>query len=97
MAGNKVVARYRDGRVIKGSTTDFIPTRDVFHVHPEGGGLGVPVRHTELKAIFFVRDYAGNPEHRVKNEYDTSTAQDRSAPGWMKLPPNSGAGMTSSR
>ena len=72
MPGNKVVARFRDGKTIKGTTTDFIPTRDTFHVHPEGGGVGVPVKHSDLKAIFFVRDYAGDPGHRPKNEYDTS-------------------------
>ena len=72
MPGNKVVARFRDGKTIKGTTTDFIPTRDTFHVHPEGGGVGVPVKHGDLKAIFFVRDYAGDPGHRPKNEYDTS-------------------------
>jgi hypothetical protein len=72
MAGNKVVARFRDGRVIKGATTDFIPTRDNFHVQQEGGGQVVLVKHADLKAIFFVRDYAGNPAHRNKNEYDTS-------------------------
>ena len=72
MASNRVVARYRDGRMIKGTTTDFLPTRDTFHVHPEGGGAAVVVRHGDLKAIFFVRDYAGNPAHRPKNQYDAS-------------------------
>jgi hypothetical protein len=70
MPGNKVVARYRDGKVIKGSTTDFLPTRDTFHVHPEGGGAAQVVKHGDLKAIFFVRDFAGNPAHRDKNEFD---------------------------
>ena len=70
MAGNRVVARYLDGKVIKGTTTDFLPTRDVFHVHPEGGGAAVAVKHGDLKAIFFVRDLAGNPAHRSRNEFD---------------------------
>jgi len=70
MAGNRVVARYRDGKMIKGTTTDFLPTRDTFFVHPEGGGAPVLVRHGDLKAIFFVRDFAGDPAHRAKNEFD---------------------------
>lgn len=70
MAGNKVVARFRDGRIVKGTTTDFLPARDAFHVHPEGGGAPVTVKHADLKAIFFVRDFAGNPAHRPKNEFD---------------------------
>ena len=74
MAGNKVVARYRDGRMVKGVTTDFLPTRDFFHVAPDGGGNPIPVRHGELKAIFFVRDFAGDPAHRTTNQFDASRA-----------------------
>ena len=59
---NKVVARYLDGRVIKGTTQDFIPTRSFFHVIPSEGGASVQVRLDELKAVFFVKDWAGNPE-----------------------------------
>ena len=29
---NKVVARYADGRIVKGTTADFVPTKDSFHV-----------------------------------------------------------------
>lgn len=71
MASNKVVARYRDGRMVKGVTTDFLPTRDFFHVQAEGSGP-VLVRHGELKAIFFVRDFAGNPGHKASNVFDAS-------------------------
>ena len=72
MAGNKVVARYRDGRMVKGLTTDFLPNRDFFHVAPDEGGNPVTVRHGELKAIFFVRDYEGDATHRPTNEFDSS-------------------------
>lgn len=69
MAGNRVVARYRDGRLIKGTTADFLPTRDVFHVQTEDGAI-TEVRHAELKAIFFVRDFLGNREHQKSNRFD---------------------------
>ena len=72
MAGNKVVARYLDGRTLKGVTTDFLPTRDVFHVAVEGGGPPVAIRHADLKAIFFVRDLVGNPNHAARNEFDSA-------------------------
>ena len=29
---NKVVARFADGRVVKGMTLDFSPEKDLFHV-----------------------------------------------------------------
>jgi hypothetical protein len=41
---NKVVARYLDGRVIKGTTQDFIPSRSFFHVILSPGTPGVQVR-----------------------------------------------------
>lgn len=70
MVGNRVVARYRDGRMVKGVTTDFGPAREFFHVAPEGGGAPVTVRHADLKAVFFVRDFSGDPGHRKQNEFD---------------------------
>jgi hypothetical protein len=61
---NKIVVRYRDGRVLKGQTADFLPTRPAFHVVPadQTGEDTVVVRVLleELKAAFFVRDFTGN-------------------------------------
>lgn len=72
MAGNRVVARYRDGRMVKGTTLDFLPTRGQFHVSPDGGGAPVPVNVADLKAVFFVRDFAGDPKHLKSNDFDAS-------------------------
>lgn len=71
MAGNRVVAHYRDGRLVKGSTADFLPTRDVFHIALESGGAPVPVQISDLKAVFFVRDLAGRPGQPKRNEFDS--------------------------
>ena len=68
MAGNRVVARFRDGRTVKGTTTDFLPTRDTLHIHTDG--RVDLVRLSELKALFFVRDLVGDPGHQVSNEFD---------------------------
>lgn len=70
MIGNKVVARYRDGRVVKGVTTDFGPAREFFHLTLEGAVAPLTIRHADLKAVFFVRDFAGDPGHRKKNEFE---------------------------
>jgi hypothetical protein len=62
LPGNKVVARFLDGRMVKGITHDFAPNKDKFHVF-EGGDTtsrGTPVSPDGLKAVFFVKDYAGN-------------------------------------
>ncbi len=70
MAGNRVVAHYRDGQLLKGTTVDFLTAREVFHIAPEGGGPPVAVRHGELKALFFVRDLTGNPALRDRNDFE---------------------------
>jgi hypothetical protein len=64
MAIHKVVVRFQDGRLLKGSTADFIPNKDLFHLSPADappGAKPVEVRFVELKALFFVRDFAGKP------------------------------------
>jgi len=66
MEPSKIVARYRDGRTVKGTTQNFFPNKPVFHVNRHGGtGSGdlIEVKLAELKAIFFVRDFTGNPKH----------------------------------
>jgi len=57
---NLVVARYRNGQVVKGYTRDFFPDRPLFHVLPKGSAQSVPVKTAELKGVFFVRDLLGN-------------------------------------
>jgi hypothetical protein len=64
----KVVVAYLDGRRLKGYTNDFSPVRDQFFLFPDGvepkpGDRGTSVRIAELKALFFVKDFAGNPAH----------------------------------
>ncbi len=62
---NLVVAKYRDGRMIKGVTYNFGSEKRVFHVIPvaeekkEGMQRGVEVVIPELKAIFFVKSLEG--------------------------------------
>jgi len=70
MAGNRVVAHHRDGRLVKGSTTDFLPTRDTLHIHTEESVE--TVRLAELKALFFVRDLIGDPARQHSNEFDVN-------------------------
>ncbi len=64
----KVVVAYLDGRRLKGYTNDFSPMRDQFFLFPEGqeplpGNRGTPVKLAELKALFFVKQFAGDSTH----------------------------------
>ena len=61
---NRVVAHLVNGRLVKGTTQDFFPNRPVFHVLPAEGGAQVEVRCKQLKALFFVRDFAGDHARR---------------------------------
>jgi hypothetical protein len=70
---NKVVARYTDGRLIRGVTFDFQPDRTKFHVNVADAARDakpVEVLTAELKAVFFVRDLAGNPQHEECKEFN---------------------------
>ena len=72
---NKVVARFADGRLVKGTTADFFPTKDSFHVSEATAPTGsnpVEISTKDLKALFFVKDFAGDRDHVEKNEFDPS-------------------------
>ncbi len=59
---NLVVARYTDGRVLKGVTQDFSPNRGIFHIHSDGDAADtVELRFKQLKALFFVSSLEGDP------------------------------------
>jgi hypothetical protein len=67
----KVVVRYRNGRVIKGFTQDFFPNKNHLHLFPvdNPSGQAIEVLVKELKAVFIVRDFFGNPEYDDRKEY----------------------------
>ena len=61
---NKVVVRFRDGHLLKGSTADFVPNKDRFHLSPTdapSAAKPMELRFAEIKALFFVREFAGKP------------------------------------
>jgi hypothetical protein len=69
----KIVARYLDGRVIKGTSLNFSPSRGMFVLRPVGAPpedepLTIALR--ELKAVFFVRDFGGNPNYNDRKEFN---------------------------
>ena len=71
---NRVVARFLDGRVLKGTTADFLPTRPQFHVAvpPHGGGAAqsVEIKLAELKAVFFVKDLIGDAAYNEGKAFE---------------------------
>ena len=68
---NRVVARFADGRVLKGTTQDFSVSRDSFHViPPETGATPVRVNIPTLKAVFFVKDHTGDKDYNEKKAFE---------------------------
>ena len=68
--GSPVVARFTDGRVLKGTTRDFSPQKAIFHLsiwgEPNAKAITVPVG--ALKGLFFVKSYEGDPKHVEDND-----------------------------
>lgn len=72
---NKVVVRFADGRIVKGTTADFVATRDLFHVNvmtDAAGAKPIEIHLKDLKALFFVKDFTGDSQHVHSNSFDPS-------------------------
>lgn len=70
---NKVAAHFQDGRVLKGTTSDFTPMRPVFHLREwMGGGAGrlCEIHLEQLKGLFFLRDLEGDLGHAKSNLFE---------------------------
>jgi len=66
MEPSKIVARYQNGKILKGYTQNFFPNKPIFHLNllgASGSGDLVEVNLEDLKAVFFVRDFTGNAKH----------------------------------
>jgi hypothetical protein len=75
MPQNLVIARYQDGRVLKGFSVDFLPTKEAFHPTLAGtppASKPVEIRLSELKAVFFVKALEGNQQYQEHKEFPPS-------------------------
>lgn len=77
--GNRVVAHFQDGRVLKGVTQDFAPLKTSFHLFVDGEETGRPltVPVGALKGLFFVKTYEGDRRHEVRYDYERARQQGR--------------------
>jgi hypothetical protein len=67
----KVIARYTHDGMIKGMTHDFFPNKDRFHIITTGHPSGKPkeVMLKDLKAVFVVRTFEGDPGYIGRKKY----------------------------
>ncbi|HUS46810.1 MAG TPA: hypothetical protein VM098_01730 [Phycisphaerae bacterium] len=72
METHKIVVRFLNGRVTKGHTTNFSPTAPHFVLTPVDTHPSPRPELVELnmlKAVFFVRDFAGNRAYHDKKDF----------------------------
>jgi hypothetical protein len=69
----KIIARFVDGRVMKGFVHDFLPNKPSFHMYPPpdspASQQAVEVAVDDLKAVYFVRDFVGDPKYQERKEF----------------------------
>jgi hypothetical protein len=66
----KVVARFRDGRLVRGYTADFHPSRPQLHLSAEPHSNDTLILQlSQLKALFFVRDFAGDQNRVDRHDF----------------------------
>ena len=68
----KTVVHYKDGRILKGYTSDFMPHREVFQLAASDSpdASVEEIWAPDLKAVFFVKDLVGNPRQVDSQEFD---------------------------
>jgi hypothetical protein len=75
-AMNKVRVLFADGTTVKGTTADFVPTRELFHLNvmtDTAGAKPIEINTRDLKAVFFVKDFKGDSQHVESNAFDPSS------------------------
>jgi hypothetical protein len=67
----KIVVHTKQGKIYKGVTHDFEPAGEAFHFLPaEGGGVPMKFAVSDLKALFWVKDYLGNRQFVARQEFE---------------------------
>jgi len=75
MEPNRVVVKFKGNTISKGKTNDFFPNKTQFHLEDMNGDI-VEISIEDLKAVFFVKDFEGNKDHK-DNYSDEITAGGR--------------------
>jgi len=68
----KIIARFVDGRIMKGYVHDFLPNKPRFHMYPpdtQAPQQAIEVAIDDLKAVYFVRDFGGNPKYKERKKF----------------------------
>lgn len=67
---NMVVVHYANGNIVKGTTGDFFPNKNSFHLQENGSEAMSEIHVQELKAIYFVESFEGDPSFNEKSDVE---------------------------
>jgi hypothetical protein len=75
----KVILRFLDGKRLKGYIKNVTIADDYVFLEEEGSPNSEKVRVKDLKAIFFVKNFEGNKEHRERKAFINTNASCKKA------------------
>ena len=64
-----IIARYLDGRILKGTVRDFSRSSDIVLLEEAGHRKEHQIPINQLKAIFFVQSLGGDSSHRERKAF----------------------------
>ena len=67
---NRIIVRFTDGKILKGTTVDLLPNKSVFHLNENDTGAIHKIDIVNLKAIYFVKSFGGNKDYQDKNDIE---------------------------
>lgn len=67
MTKNRIVVRFKDSALLKGTVSAFSPFHKFFRLELPGGDV-VTVDMDKIKAMFFVKSFEGNKKYTYKYE-----------------------------
>lgn len=74
MIETKLIAKFMDGRIRKGYSDDFLLLNETFHISNASDAKDKEeIRMKDLKAVFFVDDFAGNSRYVEKKRTSRPT------------------------
>jgi len=65
----KIVVHFTDGGLIKGFSNDFFPNKEQFHLTEHSSDEIIDIDVSDLKAIFFVKDFEGKPDYQERKGF----------------------------
>jgi len=62
----KIIVRYPDGMLLKGTTADFFPNKSKFHLIELNGSKSHEIEIANIKAVYFVKSFEGKKGYAKK-------------------------------